>query len=60
MIDGDGNCHVYVDASADLDAALAILVNGKTQRPGVGNATEALLVHRDLRGRRWSVLRGAG
>ena len=48
VIDGDGNCHVYVDASADLDAALAILVNGKTQRPGVCNATEALLVHRDV------------
>jgi len=48
VIDGDGNCHVYVDASADLDTALAILVNGKTQRPGVCNATEALLVHRDV------------
>ncbi len=48
VIDGDGNCHVYVDVSADLDAALAILVNGKTQRPGVCNATEALLVHRDV------------
>ena len=48
VIDGDGNCHVYVDAGADLDMALAILVNGKTQRPGVCNATEALLVHRDV------------
>jgi glutamate-5-semialdehyde dehydrogenase len=48
VIDGDGNCHVYVDADADLDVALAILVNGKTQRPGVCNATEALLVHRDV------------
>ena len=48
VIDGDGNCHLYVDASADLDRALAILVNGKTQRPGVCNATEALLVHRDV------------
>jgi len=48
VIDGDGNCHVYVDDGADLDAALAILVNGKTQRPGVCNATEALLVHRDV------------
>jgi glutamate-5-semialdehyde dehydrogenase len=44
VIDGAGNCHVYVEASADLDAALAIVVNGKTQRPGVCNATEALLV----------------
>ncbi len=51
VIDGDGNCHVYVDAGADLDVALAILVNGKTQRPGVCNATEALLVHRDVAGR---------
>jgi glutamate-5-semialdehyde dehydrogenase len=40
-----GNCHVYVDASADLDAALAIIVNAKTQRPGVCNAAETLLVH---------------
>jgi len=51
VIDGDGNCHVYVDAGADLDTALAILVNGKMQRPGVCNATEALLVHRDVAGR---------
>jgi glutamate-5-semialdehyde dehydrogenase len=40
-----GNCHVYVDASADLDQAVAILVNAKTQRPGVCNAAETLLVH---------------
>ena len=45
IIDGDGNCHVYVDASADLDAALAIVVNAKTQRPSVCNAAESLLVH---------------
>jgi glutamate-5-semialdehyde dehydrogenase len=42
-----GNCHVYVDASADLDAALAIILNAKTQRPGVCNAAETLLVHAD-------------
>jgi glutamate-5-semialdehyde dehydrogenase len=42
-----GNCHVYVDASADLDAALAIVINAKTQRPGVCNAAETLLVHAD-------------
>jgi len=48
VIDGDGNCHVYVDAGADLDMALAILVNAKTQRPGVCNAAETLLVHRDV------------
>ncbi len=45
VIDGDGNCHVYVDASADLDMALDIVVNAKTQRPGVCNAAETLLVH---------------
>ncbi len=45
VIDGDGNCHVYVDASADLDMALDIVVNAKTQRPGVCNAAEKLLVH---------------
>jgi glutamate-5-semialdehyde dehydrogenase len=40
-----GNCHVYVDATADLDAAAAIAVNAKVQRPGVCNAAETLLVH---------------
>ena len=43
-----GNCHVYVDASADLDRAEAIVLNAKTQRPGVCNAAETLLVHADL------------
>jgi len=42
-----GNCHVYVDASADLDAAEAIVLNAKVQRPGVCNAAETLLVHAD-------------
>jgi len=45
VIDGDGNCHVYVDESADLDQALDILVNAKTQRPSVCNAAESLVVH---------------
>jgi glutamate-5-semialdehyde dehydrogenase len=45
---GVGNCHVYVDASADLDMATAIVMNAKTQRPSVCNAAETLLVHRDL------------
>ena len=45
VIDGDGNCHVYVDESADLDMALDIVVNAKTQRPSVCNAAESLLVH---------------
>jgi glutamate-5-semialdehyde dehydrogenase len=43
-----GNCHVYLDASADLDQAEAIVLNAKTQRPGVCNALETLLVHEDL------------
>src|SRR5271165_2876410 len=43
-----GNCHVYVDASADLTDAEAIVINAKTQRPGVCNAAETLLVHRDV------------
>ena len=45
VIDGDGNCHVYVDAEADLDMAVDIIVNAKTQRPSVCNAAETLLVH---------------
>ena len=45
IIDGDGNCHVYVDATADLDDALDIVVNAKTQRPSVCNAAESLVVH---------------
>lgn len=44
---GTGNCHLFVDASADHDKALAILVNAKAQRPSVCNAVETLLVHRD-------------
>ena len=40
-----GNCHVYVDAGADLEAAEAIVLNAKVQRPGVCNAAETLLVH---------------
>ena len=43
-----GNCHVYVDASADVDDAVAIAVNAKVQKPGVCNAAETLLVHSDV------------
>jgi glutamate-5-semialdehyde dehydrogenase len=43
-----GNCHVYVDAAADLDDAQRIVLNAKTQRPGVCNAAETLLVHADV------------
>ena len=45
VLDGDGNCHVYVDDAADLDMAARIVVNAKTSRPGVCNAAETLLVH---------------
>ncbi|HUR74998.1 MAG TPA: glutamate-5-semialdehyde dehydrogenase [Sporichthya sp.] len=45
---GVGNCHVYIDADADLDAAEKILVNAKAQRPSVCNAAETLLVHADV------------
>src|SRR5689334_25242192 len=45
---GVGNCHVYVDRDADLDRALAIVLNAKTHRPSVCNAAESLLVHADV------------
>jgi glutamate-5-semialdehyde dehydrogenase len=48
IIDGDGNCHVYVDAAADLDAAVDIVVNAKTSRPSVCNAAESLVVHESV------------
>jgi glutamate-5-semialdehyde dehydrogenase len=48
VIDGDGNCHVYVDSSADLKMAHDIVVNAKTQRPSVCNAAESLVVHADI------------
>jgi glutamate-5-semialdehyde dehydrogenase len=64
VIDGDGNCHVYVDVAADLDRAVDIVVNAKTQRPGVCNAAESLLVHTAIAGtflpRVAEALQGAG
>jgi len=45
---GVGNCHVYVDKDADLEKAVAIVINSKVQRPSVCNAAETLLVHRDV------------
>jgi glutamate-5-semialdehyde dehydrogenase len=48
VIDGDGNCHIYVDASADLAMAVDIVENAKVQRPSVCNAAETLLVHRNV------------
>ena len=47
---GTGNCHVFVDATADLDMALQILLNAKVQRPSVCNAAETLLVHEAVAG----------
>ncbi|HEX4436558.1 MAG TPA: glutamate-5-semialdehyde dehydrogenase [Solirubrobacteraceae bacterium] len=59
-----GNCHVYVDAGADLEKAEAIVMNAKTQRPGVCNAAETMLVHEnaasDLLPRIGASLGGAG
>ncbi len=48
MYAASGNCHVYVDRWADLDAAQAIVLNAKLQRPGVCNAAETLLVHSEV------------
>jgi glutamate-5-semialdehyde dehydrogenase len=48
VIDGDGNSHLYVDASADLSSAADIVENAKTQRPSVCNAAETVLVHRSV------------
>lgn len=45
---GAGNCHIYVDDTADLELAIPIIVNAKTQRIGVCNAAESLLVHRSV------------
>ncbi len=47
---GVGNCHVYVDSSADIDMALKIVYNAKTDRPAVCNAAETLLIHKDKAG----------
>jgi glutamate-5-semialdehyde dehydrogenase len=46
VLDGDGNCHIFVDESADLANAVEIVRNAKTSRPGVCNAVETVLVHR--------------
>ena len=45
---GTGNCHVYVDSDADVDMAVRIIENGKTQRLGVCNAVESLVIHKDI------------
>ncbi len=46
VIDGDGNCHVFIDESADIEMAVSIVMNAKVQRPSVCNAMETLLVHK--------------
>lgn len=46
---GTGNCHIYVDTDADLQKALPIIVNAKTQRIGVCNACESLVIHKDIK-----------
>lgn len=48
IIDGDGNCHIYVDRTADFEMARRIVVNAKTQRPSVCNAAESLVLHQDI------------
>lgn len=45
---GTGNCHLYVDAAADIDMAISIMLNAKVQRPSVCNALETMLVHADI------------
>jgi glutamate-5-semialdehyde dehydrogenase len=50
VLDGDGNCHVYIDAAADLSMALDIVVNAKAHRFGVCNAAETILVHAAVAG----------
>lgn len=61
---GTGNCHLFVDATAEEQMALDILINAKTQRPSVCNAVETLLVHRDIADsflpKALDALRGAG
>jgi glutamate-5-semialdehyde dehydrogenase len=46
---GGGNCHVYIDAEADIDKAVEIILNAKTQRPSVCNACESILIHADIK-----------
>ncbi len=50
VLDGDGNCHIFVDETADLDRAVDVVENAKTSRPGVCNAVETVLVHQAVAG----------
>lgn len=56
---GTGNCHIYVDENADLDKAVPIIINAKTQRIGVCNACESLLIHEKIADRLLPALGGA-
>ena len=56
---GVGNCHVYVDKSADIEMAANIIFNAKTQRPSVCNAIETVLVHRDIAAEALPVIKAA-
>ena len=55
---GTGNCHIFVDESADLSMAADIILNAKTQRIGVCNACESLLIHKNISEKLWGVLAG--
>lgn len=55
---GTGNCHIFVDESADLSMAVDIILNAKTQRIGVCNACESLLIHKNISEKLWKVLAG--
>ena len=55
---GTGNCHIFVDESADLSMAADIIINAKTQRIGVCNACESLLIHKNISRKLWDVLAG--
>ncbi|MCI8549378.1 MAG: glutamate-5-semialdehyde dehydrogenase [Lachnospiraceae bacterium] len=55
---GTGNCHIFVDESADLAMAADIILNAKTQRIGVCNACESLLIHKNVSEKLWKVLSG--
>lgn len=56
---GTGNCHIYVDKDADIDMAISIIINAKTQRIGVCNACESLVVHQEVREKLLPALKAA-